>query len=628
LIRRILIAQGVPLDDSNPRAVLAAISDAKNGLTSAAEFASLARDSYTRAVAQVYSVMERELRASNAVTFDDLLALPVELFARHPEILGQYRMRFQHILVDEYQDTNHAQYKFIAMLGAEHQNVTVVGDDDQSIYGWRGADIRNILQFEREFPGAHVVRLEENYRSTPEILKVANAVIAHNEERRGKVLRATLPPGEPVTLTAALDERDEAEFIADEIASRTLRNRDLSLRDFAVVYRTNAQSRILEEVFRRRSIPYRLVGTVGFFERREVKDLLAYLRLMANPRDDLAFRRAIAVPRRGIGETSLEHLAARARESGISMLEAARSAEHVAALRPAARSGLAGFAGIIGLLEDQAAEASVADLVRSLVERIGYRAWLEQEDGDPTDRLENVAELISSAEEMISAAEGDQSGGRPLDLFLQQVSLLADVDSLDPAADAVTLMTVHNAKGLEFPIVFISGLEDGLFPLARAYDDPRMLEEERRLLYVGITRAERKLFLSYAGMRRRNGEMREGIASSFIRQVPRSLLPQQPTIKFRSTARAGTTTTYSTSSRTTYGVPARRPRAAEEDYSQENVRVRTGARVRHDKFGSGTVADVTGVGKDAKVTVDFDDESVGRKRIVLAYSGLQNDWDE
>jgi DNA helicase-2/ATP-dependent DNA helicase PcrA len=579
-------------------------------------------------VAQVYAVMERELAASNAVTFDDLLTLPVDLFRENAAILASYQERFTHILVDEYQDTNHAQYKLISMLGAAHRNVCVVGDDDQSIYGWRGADIRNILDFEREFAGATIVRLEENYRSTPGILRVANAVISNNAQRRGKVLRATLPAGEPVTLTATLDERDEAEWIADEISSRTLRNRDLQLRDFAIIYRTNAQSRILEEVFRRKSIPYRLVGTVGFFERREVKDLLAYLRLIANPRDDVAFRRAVAIPRRGIGESTLEHLGSRAREAGISMLEAAGSPEHLAPLRPAARASLSGFAAILKALEELAASASVADLVKAVVDRIGYKAYLESEEGDPTDRLENVRELVSSAVETMTRDADEPHAARPLDIFLQQVSLLAEIDTLDPNADGVTLMTVHNAKGLEFPIVFISGLEDGLFPLSRAYDEPALLEEERRLFYVGVTRAEQKLYLSYAGSRRRNGELRQGIASSFIREVPAGLWVEQPTIKFRSSARAGTTTSYSTASRPTYGVPVRRAPAAEEDYSQENVRFRTGARVRHGKFGSGTIADISGAGREAKVTVDFDDEQVGRKRLVVAYAGLQNDWDE
>jgi DNA helicase-2/ATP-dependent DNA helicase PcrA len=516
LIKRVVDSQDVT-GDLNPRAVLAAISDAKNRLVGSSEYESLARDPFSRSVARVFAALNKALRASNAVSFDDLLTLPVEMLRGNPDILSHYQRRFRFILVDEYQDTNHAQYKFINLLGSVHQNVCVVGDDDQSIYGWRGADIRNILDFEKDFTGARIVRLEENYRSTPGILAAANAVIAQNEERRGKTLRATLPAGEKVTLTACLDERDEAEWMAGEIASRRARDGSLRQRDIVVIYRTNAQSRILEEVFRRRSIPYRLVGAVSFFERREVKDLLSYLRLIANPSDDVAFLRAVAAPRRGIGVSTLEHLASDASAKGLSLLAASQSGEITAGLRPAARVALHAFAELIAGFALSAQTASVAHLLGDIVKETGYDDFLRREDGAEAaaERLENVRELASSAAALADEDSEDEVGTE-LELFLQRSALIAQIDALDPTVDAVTLMTVHNAKGLEFPVVFISGLEDGLFPLARAHDAPALMEEERRLLYVGITRAERKLYLSYAASRRRNGELRQELPTKYI----------------------------------------------------------------------------------------------------------------
>ena len=631
LIKQMIDTQRIDIGDLNARAIQAAISDAKNRMISAAEFESLARDPFSKVVARVYNGLEAALQASNAVTFDDLLTLPLQLLLENETIRTQYQRKFRFILVDEYQDTNRVQYRLISLLGAKHKNVAVVGDDDQSIYGWRGAEVRNILDFEKGFPGARVVRLEENYRSTPGILSVANAIIKGNTERRGKTLRPTLPPGEAVSLTPSLDERDEADFIADEIQSRRSRERQIPLRDFAVIYRTNAQSRILEEVFRRRSIPYRLVGALSFFERREVKDILGYLRLIANPSDDVAFLRAISVPRRGTGTGTLEKLSAAARESRIPLLEAAGDPHLTAALRPAARGALASFSQLITRLSAMAAESPVPELIGEIVASIKYENYLTEDEGaeKASERMDNVRELASSAAALTEDITEEVVGTR-LDVFLQRAALIAQIDTLDPDADAVALMTVHNAKGLEFPVVFISGLEDGLFPLSRSADEPELLAEERRLLYVGVTRAERKLYLSYAATRRRNGELKQATITSFLRHLPRSLWVEQPTMRFRSNARPpqAPPPMYSTARRTTYGVPARRPRPAEEDISQETMWLATGSRVKHERFGTGTITDISGQGREAKVTVDFDDESVGRKRLVVAYAGLQSGWDE
>jgi DNA helicase-2/ATP-dependent DNA helicase PcrA len=634
LIGRIIVAHGIRSGDVPAKAIMAAISDAKNRLVDEQEFATLARDPFGKVVAQVYSALEPELRANNAATFDDLLTIPVSLLSGNPELLTRYQQRFRHILVDEYQDTNHAQFRLVSLLGGDSRNVCVVGDDDQSIYGWRGADIRNILDFEKTYPGARVVRLEENYRSTPQILQAANIIISQNTGRRGKTLRATLPPGAPVSLTASHDERDEAEWIADEIMRQRNIDSHTSLDDFAVVYRTNAQSRILEEVFRRHGMVHRLVGAVGFFERREVRDLLAWLRLIANPSDNVAFLRAVSAPKRGIGTTSLEHLAAAARERRVSLLTAAGEPEMCAALRQNARTALAAFASLIERLVALVPAMSVGALLQEVIEAADYVAHLKQDRDTEHERLENVRELVSAADALTEAALDEDATQSSLDIFLQHSALFAEADRIGSDTEAVTLMTVHNAKGLEFPIVFISGLEEGLFPIARAMEDPKAMEEERRLLYVGVTRAQRRLCLSYAASRRRNGEVRSAMMSSFLRELSAGIVEERPTIRFRAAAsitgaRAGVASRGSPASRrTTYETLRFRSVPREEIESQAAATLLMGARVRHGKFGPGTVAEISGIGRDAKVTVDFDDEGVGRKRLMVAFAGLESGWDE
>ncbi len=622
----------------SPKAIRAAISDAKNALVSVKEYTSLAMDPLSRAAAQVYAELDRVLREGNAADFDDLLVLPVRLFQENPDRLAAYRERFKFILVDEYQDTNRAQYQFIKLLGSEHGNVLVVGDDDQSIYGWRGADIRNILDFEKDFPDAKVVRLEENYRSTPQVLELANVVIRANKSRRGKTLRATREGGEKVVVVACADERDEGDFVAEEILDRRRLPGGAALRDFAILYRTNSQSRAMEEALRKRGIPYRIVGAVRFYDRREIRDLMAYLKLIANPADDEAFRRAVAVPRRGLGDTTIDRLAEGAREEGIALLAAASRSDLLESLRPAARNALIGFATLIRRYRERAADSSVDELLRDLVDEIHFVEHLKREGPDSADRLENVRELITSAAETV-LDEGGELGLTPLDSFLQRTSLVTGIDKLDPDADAVTMMTLHNAKGLEFPVVFITGLEEGLFPLSRSHDDPEMLEEERRLFYVGITRAERRLYLSHARSRRRNGEEMHSMPSSFLRPIPEEMLEQRATSRLRGSASMSWLGSASLSGRTMgfgstaasrrSGTPVRRSQSWDPDVdaSQDAPAFVAGARVKHPRFGAGTIVDVSGTGRDAKVTVDFDDEEVGQKRLVIAYAGLERGWD-
>ncbi|HTA74931.1 MAG TPA: UvrD-helicase domain-containing protein [Gemmatimonadaceae bacterium] len=640
-VKRLMDAKGLSVRDLPPKVVHSVISDAKNALVLPSEYAKLASDPLSRAAAQVYNDLERTMQQQNAVDFDDLLLLPVELFRAHPDRLQRYSTMFRYILVDEYQDTNRAQYMLIKLLGS-HGNVAVVGDDDQSIYGWRGADIRNILDFEKDFPAARVVRLEENYRSTQPILDLANVVIEGNTQRLGKTLRTNRRGGERVVLVRAADERDEANFVVDQIVKRRLADRQLALKDFAILYRANAQSRAFEEALRRERTPYRVIGAVRFYDRREVRDVMSYLKLIANPADEEAFRRAITVPRRGVGEQALGLLSEAARGAGVSMLEAAARPDLVTALRPGPRTALAEFAVLLGTLREKAVDAGVDELLDAIVSSISYGDVIKSEP-DAAERLENLRELIESAAETV-IADGGEVGLRPLDHFLQRTSLVAAIDHLDPNADAVSMMTMHNAKGLEFPIVFITGLEDGLFPLRRAIDSPytKELEEERRLFYVGITRAERTLYLTYADHRRWNGSIMEGIPSRFLKGIPKEMLEQHQTEAARSFGRSAFATFGQRDDRDpeSYRPSLRRPgtpvslarhgptRFAEEaDVSQDAPAYRVGERVKHKTFGSGVIAEMSGAGKELKVRVDFDNPDIGRKTLVAAQAGLERGWE-
>ncbi|GAC1413692.1 MAG: DNA helicase PcrA [Gemmatimonadaceae bacterium] len=630
VVKRIMEREGIPQKQWSPKVIASLISDAKNALVPATEYESLAMDPVSRAAAKVYKQMEQTLRSANAVSFDDLLVLPVEIFRKDEGTLARYRDRFQFILVDEYQDTNRAQFQFIKLLGSAHGNVVVVGDDDQSIYGWRGADIRNILDFEKEFAAARLVRLEENYRSTPDILHVANAAITQNVGRKGKTLRATRGAGEPVTVVATLDERDEADFILEEIKAR--RNREnRGLNQFAVLYRTNAQSRALEDALRRDAIPYRLVGSVRFYDRREIRDLMAYLKLIANPSDEEAFRRAIAVPKRGIGDSTVDTLAARAREMRVSLSEVAAREDLQELLRGAARKALADFTRTISGLRERAKDTSVDVLIQELIGEIRYVEYLQAEGPESArDRIENVSALVDGAAETV-IDDGGEVGLTPLDHFLQHAMRVAGADALDPSADAVTLMTLHNAKGLEYPVVFLTGLEDGLFPLSQSLDDPPKLEEERRLFYVGITRAEEKLYLSHTEMRRRNGELLPSIQSRFLREIAAANLEERKTLRVSTMGRGrgapgrdlGFSGAYP--ARRTHDVPSWRRAVpiAEAELSQDEPRYVKGERVRHKLFGDGSIAELSGVGREVKAVIDFDDETVGRKTIKLAYTTLE-----
>ncbi len=617
-----------------PRAVASAISGAKNALVGPAEYKRLARDVFAEAVATVYERFDDAVARANAVTFDDLLTLPVALLSGHADIARAMGDRFRFVLVDEYQDTNHAQYQMVRHL-AQHGNVFVVGDDDQSIYGWRGADIRNILEFEHDYPLARVVRLEENYRSRPEILAVANDVISVNVSRRGKTLRATREAGEDVPLVTAADDRDEAEFVVDEILLRRSADRNLTYGAAAVLYRTNAQSRPFEEAMQKRGIPYRLVGQVRFYERREIKDLVAWLRLVANPDDDEAFRRAIAAPRRGVGDTTLELLAASARRSRTSLLAAAHVADDLL-IRGAARVALGEFVRTIDALRMRAPDLPVDELLRELLAATQYAEWLQAEGPEAEDRLRNIEALIEGASGVRDDLEGE-AGLAPLDLFLQRIALVTSADESDPEEGAVTLMTLHNAKGLEFPLVFVTGLEDGLLPLVRGgAEDDDAIEEERRLLYVGITRARDHLYLTHAQRRWRNGESMPSSRSRFLRDLSPGVVTGRRTLRARAMpfldSRSDREAEWPVPSRGARrrGVPVAwlddapaRAGVHPDEESQDAPRFAVGERVRHARFGTGTIMELSGQAAQAKARIDFDDEAIGRKTLMLAQAHLE-----
>jgi DNA helicase-2/ATP-dependent DNA helicase PcrA len=609
------VQESVGLDPKrwSPKAIRAELSNAKNRLIGAQEFSSMNEgsfDLFVRNVARVYPEYQKTLEHQNAFDFDDLIMKPVELFEQNVELLDRYRDRFQ----------------LVELLASRHQNLMVVGDDDQSIYRWRGADIRNILDFEEGFPGARVVRLERNYRSTQRILDAANHVIAENVNRKGKTLRTERPGGDAITLMESFDENDEARWIVAEIEERVREDPLLSYRSCAILYRTNAQARALEDAFRREGVPYQVVGSVRFYERREIQDVLAYLRLISNPRDEVAFARVVNYPRRGVGLTTLEHLRRWATAQGLSLLEASARADEIGEIRAAGARGLMTFADLIQFFSARATQARVGELLEELIERLDLVRHLYDEGPEGEDRTRNVAELIAGALDFDAALvqsidPDDIDTFTELDLFLQQVALVADVDRLDPDAETVTLMTLHNAKGLEFPIVFIAGVEEGLFPLGRAYDDPEALEEERRLFYVGITRAEDKLSLSWARQRRRAGDFSYNTLSSFVEAIPTELVDGRKTQRLQVVSQS---TPHHGRARTgAWSEPSYEP---DDDLgmNQDVPRFVKGERVVHETFGSGAVVEISGFGRDLKVTVDFDD--AGRKKLLLRYAALEKDW--
>ena len=591
-----------------PAAIRSQISRAKSDFIGPEEFAGLARTEFDERVAQVYRAYQDALRRNNAFDFDDLLLEPIRLFEEHPETLEAYRDRFQYILVDEWQDTNRPQYIFVRMLSEKHRNLCVVGDDDQSIYGWRGATLDNILDFERGYSDAQVIRMERNYRSTRRILTAGNHVIRNNVGRKGKELWTEKEVGERLVLFEGVDDADEARYIARTIQEEIGAGR--RPRDVALLYRTNAQSRALEDELRRAGLPYTIVGGVRFYERKEIKDILAYLRLLANPRDDVSLRRILNVPSRGIGDVSMKKLDAFARRLDAGLFDALARIDELENLSSSIIKRFRAFRHLIEGLISLKKEHPLDELAAEVVERTGYLDML-QEEGTPDAevRADNVRELLSAIRAFM-----ERFDGASLDSFLEEVSLIADIDQWDEQSDAVSLMTLHSAKGLEFPVVFITGLEDGLFPLARSAESQSELEEERRLFYVGITRSEERLFLTYA-RRRRFGY--DGVPSRFLREIPEDLTEFARSDAHPRRWRAGT-------SRPVRKVRTPKPQAdvhpAYEDISQEPLSLEVGNWVVHKSWGRGEILETEGSGERLKLVVEF--EGGTKKKLLVKYAGL------
>jgi DNA helicase-2/ATP-dependent DNA helicase PcrA len=626
LVRRELSPKAYP-----PRALHNLISGAKNRMIDPDDFAHAAESPLARVAADCYRDLGAALQRANALDFDDLLLFPLRLFREHPERLGWWQRRFDHVLVDEFQDTNAAQYRLVRSLAQAHGNLCVVGDDDQAIYGWRGADVRHMLAFQDDFPGATLIKLEQNYRSTQVILDAANGVIAENRDRLGKTLFTAVRGGAPVVRLAAADERDEAEWLAAEFSGLVERH-DLAYDAMAVLYRTNAQSRPLEEALRMRGVPYRLVGAVSFYERREVKDLLAYLRLLANPADDQAFTRVVNAPRRGIGDVSVAMVAEAARRWSVPLLEAARRAGGIEGIRPGLRDGFRRFADLVDRVRSAVGQADPATALEMVIATTGYEAWLAEEGVEGVERLDNVRELVAGAAAWAEVAEvtteAAEESGTMLERYLTQSTLVTPTDEFGGAnASGVTLLTVHMAKGLEWPVVALAGLEDGLFPLARTAGEPGGLEEERRLCYVGLTRARERLYLSWARTRYRNGRLELAEPSRFLDAVPEGIVEERSTTP--SWSRGGMLTGRSggAAGRAHWRRVEEPEPVFEDDTSQDAPRYTRGERVRHRKFGGGVVREVSGVGRNLKVTVEFDDAGVGTKQLLVAYAALERDWD-
>jgi DNA helicase-2/ATP-dependent DNA helicase PcrA len=596
-LRRALRVEGLDEKRYTPSRVGGLISAAKNELIDARDYAARAQGDFEQAIARSYYAYEQELDAASALDFDDLLFRTVVLLREADGICEHYQTRFRHLFIDEYQDTNHAQYELVKLLAWQHRNVTVVGDDDQSVYAFRGADVRNILAFERDYPDARTVTLEQNYRSTQPILDVAHAVIRRNEQRAAKRLWTEHRGGEPVRLVSVYDEREEALWVTAEI-ERLVGREGVSLSECAVLYRTNAQSRAFEEVLLRRGIPYRLVGGIRFYERKEVKDVLAYLRLCANPRDAVSFARVVNVPRRKIGDRSVAELERLARRKRLSPLEAARRLDDAEGLGNAAMQAITAFAEVMERLRQEALRVPLPVLLDTMLTVTGYRDMLRDSTPEGEERWGNVVELAGLAAEYedVPAPDGLQQ-------FLENVALVSDVDSVDDKDQGVLLITLHQVKGLEFDVVFVAGMEEGLLPHVRSLEEGEPgIAEERRLTYVGMTRARRHLYLLHAFRRHLYGTPQLAEASRFLREIPADLieLSSRPGGRLADDARRPGAVRQAVHARAVQPNPV----------TVAPQRYRVGMRIRHDRYGDGSVLKSTMTRSGEELVIKFDDAGV------------------
>ena len=649
LMKRILKNLNLDPKKWNERAILGTISNAKNDLLDEVAYEHQAGDMYTQIVANCYKAYQEELRRSEAMDFDDLIMMTLRLFDKNPDVLAYYQQRYQYIHVDEYQDTNHAQYQLVKLLASRFKNICVVGDADQSIYGWRGADMQNILDFEKDYPEAKVVLLEENYRSTKKILQAANEVIKNNRNRRPKKLWTQNDDGEQIVYYRANDERDEAVFVASTI-DNIIREEGKNFKDFAVLYRTNAQSRTIEEALLKSNIPYTMVGGTKFYSRKEIRDVISYLNLIANPADNISFERVVNEPKRGVGPGTLEKIRTFAYEQNMSLLDASANIM-LSPIKGKAAQGVYDFANMILNLRDQLDGLSITEAVEAVIDKSGYLDALSmQQTLESQARIENIEEFMSvtkNFDETNTDGTEDETGIDRLGRFLNDLALIADTDDGDMEAAEVTLMTLHAAKGLEFPVVFLIGMEEGVFPLSLASEDPEELEEERRLAYVGITRAEEILFLTNANTRTLFGKTSYNRPSRFLREISDDLLqyqglarPANSSFGVRFTKEEptqfgqGMSLQQALQTRKANAQPQRHtgaqpfskatgglPFGKTSDSSNSATDWEIGDIAHHKKWGDGTVLEVTGSGKTQELKIKFPE--VGLKKVLASVAPIE-----
>lgn len=649
LMKRILKNLNLDPKKWNERAILGTISNAKNDLLDEVAYEHQAGDMYTQIVAKCYKAYQEELRRSEAMDFDDLIMMTLRLFDKNPDVLAYYQQRYQYIHVDEYQDTNHAQYQLVKLLASRFKNICVVGDADQSIYGWRGADMQNILDFEKDYPEAKVVLLEENYRSTKKILQAANEVIKNNRNRRPKKLWTQNDDGEQIVYYRANDERDEAVFVASTI-NNIVREEGKNFKDFAVLYRTNAQSRTIEEALLKSNIPYTMVGGTKFYSRKEIRDVISYLNLIANPADNISFERVVNEPKRGVGPGTLEKIRTFAYEQDMSLLDASANIM-LSPIKGKAAQGVYDFANVILNLRDQLDDLSITEVVEAVLDQAGYLDALSmQQTLESQARIENIEEFMSvtkNFDETNTDETEDETGIDRLGRFLNDLALIADTDDGDIEAAEVTLMTLHAAKGLEFPVVFLIGMEEGVFPLSRASEEPDELEEERRLAYVGITRAEEILFLTNANTRTLFGKTNYNRPSRFLREISDDLLQYQGLAR---PANSSFGVRFTKDEPTQFGQGMSLQQALQTRKANAQPQRHTGAQpfsnatgglpfgktsdsdntatdweigdiAHHKKWGDGTVLEVTGSGKTQELKIKFPE--VGLKKVLASVAPIE-----
>ncbi|MCM3118564.1 DNA helicase PcrA [Neobacillus sp. MER 74] len=632
VVKTILKEKNIDPKKFDPRAILGSISSAKNELIDPEEYKKAGGGYFEDVVAKVYEEYQKRLRKNQALDFDDLIMMTIQLFKRVPDVLEYYQRKFQYIHVDEYQDTNKAQYLLVKQLASRFKNLCVVGDSDQSIYRWRGADIANILSFEKDYPNATVILLEQNYRSTKRILLAANKVIENNLNRKAKNLWTENPEGNKLVYYRADSEQSEAQFVAGKIKELT-RNNEHKLTDIAILYRTNAQSRVMEEVLLKSNIEYSIVGGTKFYDRKEIKDMLAYLRLISNPDDDISLRRIINVPKRGIGSSSLDKIANFADMHDLSIYQALESVE-LLGLSPKITKAAREFRDLIGNYTNMQEYLSVTELVEEVLDKTGYREMLKAEKSlEAQSRLENLEELLS-----VTKSFEDASEDKSLVAFLTDLALVADIDALDEdtqeKVDSITLMTLHSAKGLEFPVVFLIGMEEGVFPHSRSLMEEVEMEEERRLAYVGITRAEQTLFLTNAQMRTLFGRTNMNPPSRFIKEIPADLIEGVELAEKKLSSPFGSTgKSFGSARSASFGMPktsfstpasARKPvmrPVSAASAGGEELGWKVGDKAQHGKWGTGTVVSVKGQGEGTELDIAFP-SPVGIKRLLAKFAPI------